>query len=83
MQNSYVCPMCKKSMFSAPIMDHINTSIQQQINLVQMGELGERDVQILCNECGVKGNAKFHIVAMKCSSCNSFNTTMIKKEDLS
>ena len=82
-KTNYTCPICKKSMLSKTVSNHINASIQQQVNLTQMGELGEKDVQILCNECGLKSNAKFHIVAIKWSKCESFNTTMIKKENIS
>jgi RING finger/CHY zinc finger protein 1 len=52
--------------------------IQQQIDNTQMGEVGDKDVTIICNECGEKSQTKFHIIAHKCQKCNSFNTALSK-----
>lgn len=33
---------------------------------------------ILCNDCGRKGSARFHWLYHKCGSCGSYNTRVIK-----
>lgn len=32
---------------------------------------------ILCNDCGRQGEAPFHFVYHKCSSCRSYNTRLL------
>ena len=44
----------------------VDAQIEHQVNSVNMGEAGQKDVKILCNECGEKSDTKFHIVAYKC-----------------
>lgn len=79
LKGTYACPVCKKSTLGEDQQKYVNQFIQQQVDLVQMGEAGEREVMILCNDCGEKNQTKFHIVAHKCPKCESFNTAMITK----
>lgn len=36
--------------------------------------LGNFQVWILCNDCGMESNVHFHVLAHKCPGCNSYNT---------
>lgn len=31
-------------------------------------------VQILCNDCSARSTVQFHLLGMKCQSCESYNT---------
>ncbi|CAI2373371.1 unnamed protein product [Moneuplotes crassus] len=73
---NYLCPICKRSTLNDAQTEHVNGLIQNHIDNTNMGEAGERDVNILCNECHEKSTVKFHIVAHKCPKCGSFNTAM-------
>lgn len=50
LKGTYTCPLCKKSTLGDEMTAHINTVIQGHIDNTQMGELGEKDVKIICNE---------------------------------
>ena len=65
MRSSYVCPVCRKSVLTDEQETILKSQIQHQIDLTNMGEIGNKDVKILCNECGEKSDTKFHIVAYK------------------
>jgi RING finger/CHY zinc finger protein 1 len=32
-------------------------------------------VQIICNDCGVKGEVRFHPMGLKCGGCGGYNTS--------
>lgn len=68
---NYKCPLCNKSMVDA------NQLIENAVNNIIMPDELKIDKQILCNDCNKKSVAKFHIVAMKCEHCNSYNTRTI------
>ncbi len=38
-------------------------------------------VDILCNDCNKPSRVQFHILALKCSHCRSYNTRRIKLEE--
>mmetsp|Transcript_3321 Transcript_3321/g.2774 ORF Transcript_3321/g.2774 Transcript_3321/m.2774 type:complete len:95 (+) Transcript_3321:239-523(+) len=76
LKTNYTCPICKKSTLNNTQTEAVNAMIQNQIDNTQMGEMGEKDINIICNECGKKSTAKYHIVAHKCPSCESFNTAL-------
>ena len=76
LKTSYVCPICKKTTLDENQTQHVNVIIQNHIDNTQMGELGERDVKIICNDWGEKTTVKYHIVAHKCPKWESFNTSL-------
>lgn len=73
---TYKCPLCSKSMFE---LNKINEFIEQEVmNTIMPNEYKDIEEKILCNECEKYSNAKFHIVAMKCENCGSYNTRRIQ-----
>ena len=72
-KTNYKCPMCKKSLYD------INSIIEAEVNRTIMHPDLIKDVDILCNDCEEKSICKFHIIAMKCSNCGSYNTSQIHK----
>ena len=71
-KSNYKCPICKKSIYD------ISNYIEQEVLRTPMSSELQNDVNILCNDCCKKSISKFHIVAVKCKECNSYNTTIIK-----
>lgn len=74
-QNNYKCPLCFKSMID---MNNINEFYDREIeNTIIPDEYKDKELDIFCNECEKKSKCKFHIVALKCSLCNGYNTRKI------
>lgn len=71
MTTNYKCPICSKSIFD------VNKQIENIVDNTQMPEDLQIDVKILCNDCNKKSTAKFHVVAVKCEHCESYNTSQI------
>ena len=70
-KTNYKCPICKKSICD------VNHIIEEEVNNTLMSEELQRNVNIICNDCEKKSEGKFHIVAIKCKHCNSYNTNLI------
>jgi len=70
-KTNYKCPLCNVSMVN------VNNIIENEVNNTPMPEELQIDTNILCNDCNKKSIAKFHIVAMKCEHCNSYNTVRV------
>ncbi|KAL0484350.1 RING finger and CHY zinc finger domain-containing protein [Acrasis kona] len=69
----YQCPLCKVSM-----VDLDNEAIDEEIKAMPMPEdYPVKEVEILCNECHNKEKVNFHFYGLKCTKCNSYNTTQI------
>jgi len=74
-QNNYKCPLCFKSMID---MTNINRFYDREIqNTIIPEEYKNKELDIFCNECEKYSKCKFHIVALKCSNCNGYNTRRI------
>ena len=71
LKTNYKCPLCNVSIYN------VNKYIEEQVNNTLMPEDLQIDVKILCNDCHEVTETKFHIVAMKCSKCNSYNTRQL------
>ena len=69
--NNYKCPLCKKCVYNINVFNQI---VEQQVATTIMHPDLVKDVSIHCNECNKESTAKFHIVAMKCQHCSSYNT---------
>jgi len=67
-KTNYKCPICLKSICD------MNAFIEAQVNNVLMPEELRVDTEILCNDCNEKSIVKYHIMAMKCGKCGSYNT---------
>lgn len=75
LKSNYKCPICQKSIHTL----YFNY-IQQEIdNTIMPEEYKDVDKNITCNDCNKQSIHKFHIIAMKCIHCNSFNTKEYKQ----
>ena len=70
------CPTCQKTLVDlTDYWKHLDTEIDN----IQMPEEYANDTKdIICNDCGITSNVKFHVVGMKClnEECGSYNTKM-------
>uniref|UniRef100_A0A0D6R673 CHY-type domain-containing protein n=1 Tax=Araucaria cunninghamii TaxID=56994 RepID=A0A0D6R673_ARACU len=68
----FSCPVCSKSVCD---MSKVWEKLDEEIASTPMPQSYQnKKVWILCNDCGATSEVKFHIVAQKCLSCNSYNT---------
>jgi hypothetical protein len=70
---NYTCPLCFKSIVE------IDWTFQDQLLAAQPmpQEFANARSNILCNDCGKKGEVAFHFIGHKCSHCGSYNTKKI------
>lgn len=73
-KTSYKCPLCCESLGK---MDYINTCIDNEILNSPMPPEYNYNVKILCNDCHMETETKFHIFGMKCGNCNCYNTKRV------
>eukprot|EP01118_Nematostelium_gracile_P006363 TRINITY_DN2050_c0_g1_i1.p1 TRINITY_DN2050_c0_g1~~TRINITY_DN2050_c0_g1_i1.p1 ORF type:complete len:375 (-),score=82.59 TRINITY_DN2050_c0_g1_i1:156-1280(-) len=73
LSGNYTCPLCFKSIVE------IDWSEQDQLLAAQPmpPEFANAKANILCNDCGTKGEVPFHFVGHKCANCGSYNTKKI------
>ncbi|CAK9263233.1 unnamed protein product [Sphagnum jensenii] len=72
----YCCPICSKSVCD---MSSVWEQIDREIASTQMPEShNNKQVWILCNDCGATNEVMYHIVAHKCTSCSSYNTRVTR-----
>ncbi|KAG1354858.1 E3 ubiquitin-protein ligase RZFP34 [Cocos nucifera] len=68
----FSCPVCSRSVCD---MSSVWKKLDQEVASTPMPEMYQNKmVWILCNDCGMRSNVQFHIVAHKCPGCNSYNT---------
>ena len=74
MKSNYKCPICQKSIYT-----HHFPYIQQEVdNTIMPEEYSDTTKNIICNDCNKDSVVNFHIIAMKCLHCDSFNTKEFK-----
>ncbi|XP_057786206.1 E3 ubiquitin-protein ligase RZFP34-like isoform X1 [Salvia miltiorrhiza] len=72
----YSCPVCSKSIGD---MSNVWQKLDEEIASTPMPEMYKNKmVWILCNDCEETCEVQFHIIAYKCSGCNSYNTRRIQ-----
>ena len=70
----YTCPLCLKYIIAdirsltEALDNHVAATIMPE-------EFKSRKVDILCHECGTKGQTLFNISGLKCESCGVYNTS--------
>lgn len=75
LETSNKCPICAKSIMNLP---SLNKLIDLEVEQTLMPEeYRNKLVDILCNDCNEISSVNFHIVAMKCLICESYNTKQI------
>jgi len=74
MKSNYKCPICQKSIHTL----HFQYIQQEVENTLMPEEYRELSKNIICNDCNRESVVKFHIIAMKCLHCNSFNTKEVR-----
>uniref|UniRef100_A0A8C8RYM5 RING finger and CHY zinc finger domain-containing protein 1 n=1 Tax=Pelusios castaneus TaxID=367368 RepID=A0A8C8RYM5_9SAUR len=71
----YQCPLCKHSIFD---MTRYWQQLDDEIVQTPMPtEYQNMMAEILCNDCSARSLVQYHIVAMKCKSCESYNTVQV------
>ncbi|KAL1549388.1 E3 ubiquitin-protein ligase RZFP34 [Salvia divinorum] len=68
----YSCPVCSKSYCD---MTCVWEKLDQEVASTPMPQMYQNKmVWILCNDCGETSEVNYHILAHKCTNCNSYNT---------
>ncbi|KAK9705201.1 hypothetical protein RND81_07G040400 [Saponaria officinalis] len=76
--SNYICPICSKSLGDMAVYFGMLDALLASEQLPE--EYRDRCQDILCNDCGRKGIARFHWLYHKCGSCGSYNTRVIKMD---
>lgn len=72
--NVYNCPLCLKTCIDNT---QINNYYENLISQYILPEELNYDVKIFCNDCCKESTNKFHIIKIKCTLCNGFNTKLV------
>ncbi|KAF5190749.1 Ring finger and chy zinc finger domain-containing protein [Thalictrum thalictroides] len=73
--NKYCCPMCSKSVLD---MSSVWQRMDEEIEATVMPEeYRDKKIWILCNDCNTQSEVRFHIIGLKCTQCNSYNTRKV------
>ncbi|XP_010459541.1 PREDICTED: uncharacterized protein LOC104740590 isoform X1 [Camelina sativa] len=70
----YTCPICSKSLGDMQVYFRMLDALLAEQKMPD--EYLNQTQVILCNDCGRKGNAPYHWLYHKCSSCASYNTRL-------
>lgn len=69
------CPMCMTSFETPEDLRHVWQQIDHELMQTPMPhEYSNVNVHIQCNDCHQSNTVPFHILALKCPGCNSYNT---------
>ncbi|KAL0694854.1 hypothetical protein Bca4012_062034 [Brassica carinata] len=71
----YTCPICSKSLGDMQVYFRMLDALLAEQKMPD--EYLNQTQVILCNDCGRKGNAPYHWLYHKCSSCASYNTRLL------
>lgn len=74
--SQFSCPICSKSVCN---MSWAWQQLNLELALTPMPEAYQNKmVWILCNDCGASSEVLFHVIALQCTSCKSYNTRQTK-----
>uniref|UniRef100_A0A8C5MXX3 RING finger and CHY zinc finger domain-containing protein 1 n=1 Tax=Leptobrachium leishanense TaxID=445787 RepID=A0A8C5MXX3_9ANUR len=73
LQQGYRCPLCMRSVLD--MSDQWQLLDDEVARTPMPLDYQNMMVEILCNDCSTRSTAPFHVLGMKCESCNSYNTT--------
>ncbi|KNA10882.1 hypothetical protein SOVF_140190 [Spinacia oleracea] len=74
--SNYICPICSKSLGDMAVYFGMLDALLASEQLPE--DYRDRCQDILCNDCGRKGTARFHWLYHKCGLCGSYNTRVIR-----
>ncbi|KAF8062955.1 RZPF34 [Scenedesmus sp. PABB004] len=76
--NTITCPLCLKCILGPDDQARMWRYLDQQVADTPMPEEYRHvRVSVLCNDCGHRGEAAFHVVGHKCSGCGGYNTRRV------
>lgn len=71
----YRCPICSKSILNTSALFRM---IDEEVRCeVLPPELANKVVKIVCQDCRLKSQTKYHLAGLKCETCGSYNTARI------
>uniref|UniRef100_A0A1J3CE36 Putative RING finger protein C2F3.16 n=1 Tax=Noccaea caerulescens TaxID=107243 RepID=A0A1J3CE36_NOCCA len=70
----YTCPVCSKSLGDMQVYFRMLDALLAEEKMPD--EYSNKTQVILCNDCGRKGNAPYHWLYHKCTSCGSYNSRL-------
>lgn len=71
----YRCPICSKSILNTSALFRM---IDEEVRCeVLPPELANKLVKIVCRDCRLKSQTKYHLAGLKCETCGSYNTARI------
>uniref|UniRef100_A0A8C5N2F6 Cyclin dependent kinase like 2 n=1 Tax=Leptobrachium leishanense TaxID=445787 RepID=A0A8C5N2F6_9ANUR len=73
LHRGYRCPLCMRSVLD--MSDQWQLLDDEVARTPMPLDYQNMMVEILCNDCSTRSTAPFHVLGMKCESCNSYNTT--------
>ncbi|CAN8239864.1 unnamed protein product [Cochlearia groenlandica] len=71
----YTCPVCSKSLGDMQVYFRMLDALLAEEKMPD--EYSNKTQVILCNDCGRKGNAPYHWLYHKCTSCGSYNSRLL------
>ncbi|ESQ27678.1 hypothetical protein EUTSA_v10018022mg [Eutrema salsugineum] len=71
----YTCPVCSKSLGDMQVYFRMLDALLAEEKMPE--EYSNKTQVILCNDCGRKGNAPYHWLYHKCTSCGSYNSRLL------
>ncbi|KAL0701751.1 hypothetical protein Bca4012_057873 [Brassica carinata] len=71
----YTCPVCSKSLGDMKVYFRMLDALLAEEKMPD--EYSNKTQVILCNDCGRKGEAPYHWLYHKCTSCGSYNSRLL------
>ena len=71
-QNRFTCPLCRKTMLMGDMLQRMISEYDMIISTLVYNE--NINTKIMCNDCGFKGEVRFHPIGLKCGGCGGYNT---------
>ncbi|KAJ0255812.1 Zinc finger protein BRUTUS-like [Hirschfeldia incana] len=71
----YTCPVCSKSLGDMKVYFRMLDALLAEEKMPD--EYTNKTQVILCNDCGKKGEAPYHWLYHKCTSCGSYNSRLL------
>lgn len=74
-KDKYTCPLCHKSLSD---MTEFYKEVDEFVaNQILPSDVRDKIVSILCHECDIKSETKFHYEYLRCNHCGGYNTSRI------